>query len=235
MAEPIELPQKAGGVVPYFFYDLYGRILPGLFLLCGFIAVWSHRNVELASRVAEAIKGASALGWGVALLGVVAVSFLVGFLLSEVTRITLWRFKKVPSTLGKWREHFGEESGERSSIGAAFEAYFGFRLDLESKNEKYLIYCARLCEFAVAIESPPLDAVATRVAAEELLSGSLFWASVFLAVANAWALSWLLLVYLVLAGLSYGSYDHYREKGIREKFQMFLAVTKSKRVAQRCA
>lgn len=61
MSELENLPEKVVGVIPYFFYDLFGRILPGLFLTCGlFLAL--HHNEHVKNIIKHA-QGAGAAEW----------------------------------------------------------------------------------------------------------------------------------------------------------------------------
>lgn len=226
MPEPIELPHKAGGVVPYFFYDLYGRILPGLFLVCGLFATWAASHKARAHGLACAIQEARAAEWTAGAAVILGGSFVIGFLLSEATRLTLWR-RRHPVSLERLREYFGAPAGKNSPLEEAFESYFRFRLDHPTEHKAYLIYCARLCEFVVANRSAVLDSVAVRVAAEEVLSRNILVSAVILVVASACNAAWVAaLVYLVVAALSYASWEHYQRKGILEKFQSFFALTR---------
>ena len=245
MGETTNAPQKVAGLIPYFFYDLYGRILPGLFLLCGLLAeFW---NALPTQTLIEGIHNASASEWLVGSAITVAACFIVGLLLSEITRLTLWRLK-VPVSLSGLREHFGCGKDEVSAIERAFESRFRFRLDRPEKEGTYLIYCGRLCEFVVISQSPAMDAVAVRVAAEELLSRSLLAASAILFLCTLVPLLcshipflcrlipflrsfrpfclWATIGYLFVGCLSFLSYRHYNRKAILEKFQSFLALTR---------
>ena len=232
MGETTDAPQKVAGLIPYFFYDLYGRILPGLFLLCGLLAeFW---NVLPAQTLKKGIHNVSASEWIVGVAVTLAACFVAGLLLSEITRLTVWKLQRVPVSISELREHFGSGKDEVSVIERAFESHFDFRLDRPGKGGRYLIYCGRLCEFVVINQSPAMDAVAVRVAAEELLSRSLLAASVILFLCSLIPLLcsfppfclWVTIGYLLIAVLSFSSYRHYNRKAILEKFQSFLALTR---------
>jgi hypothetical protein len=221
MSELESLPEKVVSVVPYFFYDLFGRILPGLFFLCGVFLAWRH-----GSRVQwflEQAQRARAAEWVVGGVILVAGCFLSGFLLSTVSQV-LW-VPRIPVSLATLRDHFGSPATEESSIETAFRAHFGFRLDHSSKEKTYLVYCSRLCQLAVASLHPALDSQSRRVESEELLSRSLCAASIILLLVSAARGQWTACIaYVVIALLSFLSYRHYRAKGFREKFQMFLVL-----------
>lgn len=220
MSELESLPQKVVSVVPYFFYDLFGRILPGLFLLCGVFLAWRH-----SSRVQwflEQAQRARAAEWVVGGVILVAGSFLSGFLLSTVSR-ALWKLR-IPISLATLRDHFGSPAAAESSIETAFRAHFGFGLDHRTEEKTYLVFCSRLCQLAVASRHPALDSASVRVDAEELLGRSLCAASFILLLLTAALRQWIAFAYTVIAVLSLLSSRHYRAKGIRERFQMFLVL-----------
>lgn len=223
MGETTDTPHKVAGLIPYFFYDLYGRILPGLYLLSGLLLAFWCKPAALGLK--SGVRDASASEWIIGSAIALAACFIVGLLLTEVTRITLWKLR-VPVSIEDLRAHFGSAPEVPSTIESAFQSRFGFPLSPPSKSGTYLIGCGRLCEFVVISQSPAMDAVAVRVAAEELLSRSLFVASLILLPFSFRPFNWwALIVYSFVAVLSYGSYKHYRRKSILEKFQMFLALT----------
>jgi hypothetical protein len=225
MGEVEGLPQKVGGVVPYFFYDLYGRILPGLFLWCGLIAAWWQTPV--VQRFVCAVRGLSATGWAFGSLMALAACFLAGFLLSDLTRITLWKLVR-PISIKQVRGYFGTPADQKSALETAFESYFGFPMTRAIEEDQDLIWAARLCEFVIVSQNPAMDSVLTRVAAEELLSRSLMVASSILAPISACHGTLVASVaYVVIGYLSFSSYKHYRQKGFRERFQTFYALVKS--------
>jgi hypothetical protein len=222
MPELESVPEKVASVVPYFFYDLYGRIFPGAFLISGLVFAWSSN--KLVKDCATHAAGARAAEWVVGSVLGIAACFVAGFLLSEITRHTLWRFK-VPLSLGELREHFGSPPDSECSVESAFRECFGFALDHQSKKQTYLLYCGRLCQLAVATRQYALDAVNVRVDAEDLLSRSLCVASAILLVISLVRCQWIVgIVYLTLTVITFASFQHYRDKGLRERFQMFLVL-----------
>jgi hypothetical protein len=221
MSELENLPEKVVSLIPYFFYDLFGRIFPGLFLLCG--SVLAVRCTNQIQEFFEQAKNALTVEWIVACMVLAAGCFVLGFLISTLSR-ALWRFR-VPTSLAALRDQFGSDATTESAIEIAFEAHFHFKLGHETSNKTYLVNCSRLCQLAVTSRHPSLDSVSVRVDAEDLLSRSLFVASVLLLVLNASLCHWIACVaYAVLAGISLSSFFHYRKKQIRERFQMFLVL-----------
>lgn len=221
VAEPDSIPERVTAGIPYFFYDLFGRIVPGVFLTCG--TGFACRRGPLIQSILMWAKGASTGEWifgaGVFVVG----SFVAGFLLSELSRL-FWLLK-IPVSLTYLRNLFGSADGEESVLESSFKSHFGFGLDGDSTERTYLIYCARLCEFVVICRNSALDAVNVRVAGEELLSRSVFWGSVLLFGVCVWLREWRSVVaYFFIGLLSLLSFLHYRKKGIREKFQMFHAL-----------
>ena len=224
MSELESLPEKVAGGIPYFFYDLFGRIVPGLFLIFGLCFV--YRSKPCVKDLLSGAQTARIAEWVVGATIVLVLSFVLGFLLSDLSRFFLWRFSH-PVTLAKLRDLFGSASSDESSIEVAFKSYFGFGLDFKSTQDTYLIYCGRLCEFVIVYRNSALDSVNVRVAAEELLSRSLVVASAPLSILALFDHEWWIFgAYFGIAIVSFHSYLHYQRKAIREKFQMFLALSR---------
>ena len=151
MSELESLPEKVASSIPYFFYDLFGRIFPGLFLLCGLFIASRHTNLfeEFLGR-AEKARTAE---WVIGSVILTAACFVTGFLLSMVSR-GLWLFR-IPVSLADLRDQFGSSTTAESPLEVAFKANFGFSLDHKSQTRAYLAYCSRLCQLAVArFEAP---------------------------------------------------------------------------------
>ena len=151
MSELESLPEKVASSIPYFFYDLFGRIFPVLFLLCGLFIASRHTNLfqEFLGR-AEKARTAE---WVIGSVILTAACFVTGFLLSMVSR-GLWLFR-IPVSLADLRDQFGSSTTAESPLEVAFKANFGFSLDHKSQTRAYLAYCSRLCQLAVArFEAP---------------------------------------------------------------------------------
>ncbi len=226
MSELENLPEKVVSLIPYFYYDLFSRILPGFFLTFGlFLAFHDKKQVK---DLIEGAKGARTAEWVVGCAVLVAACFLVGFLLGQLGRL-LWLRFKIPVSLADLRDQFGSTATAESSLEVAFRTHFGFGLNHNTEKKTYLVYCSRLCELAVASRHPALDAVSVRIASEELLSRSLLFAGVILlsvsGIRQQW---WACGAYIVIASLALRSFIHYREEGIRERFQMFLILWRTK-------
>jgi hypothetical protein len=224
-----ELPEKIVSIIPYFFYDLFGRIIPGLYLFCGLVL--EFRASDQLHGFLLQVHDARITEWILGSWLILVASFVAGILLSVFSR-RLWH--SVPFvTLEELRGHFGSGADTESALEKAFFQYFGFSLNQKDFKKKYIVYCSRICHHAVASRHSILDTVMVRIEAEELLSRSLTIANIALFIVsvcrllflNLWRSEWIpAAAFLILAVVSFESFRHYHPKAVRERFQMFLVL-----------
>jgi hypothetical protein len=223
------IPEKIVSGIPYFFYDLFGRIVPGVYLLGG--TVFALRYHDSVRNLFHTAGDAHTAVWVAGYMLLVLASFAAGLLLGTCSRLFLHLPHIAPTTtLADLRDAFGCERTTVSPLEGAFMERFGFQLSNGGAKERnYLIYCSRLCHLAVAKGNSTLDGVIARVDSEEVFSRSFSVASLILLT-----LSWrwhephreMLWAYAALSIVSFFSYWHYNRKAMRERFQAFFVLTR---------
>jgi hypothetical protein len=185
---PTELGLVTGrlaGSVPYFFYDILGRVFPGLFLLGGLVLTFKGSQFLQQSfgqvRLLELLLGGTAFA---------ALCFLAGFTLDAVGR-WIFHFMRPRYVLSALRHQYGSPADQESQLETAFKTYFGFSLGYTSEDPEYLATCGRLCRLVVAASDSALDSQLARVDAEECLSRALAVASATLMILNPFLRHWI--------------------------------------------
>ncbi len=217
--------EKVGGVIPFFFYDIFSHIVPGAFLIVS--AAWLALNdalYELLSKpFANTVNRAPIAGPTVWFLVFLIAAFFVGFILGAVSHIaeSLWNVL-APYSLEDLRQWLGGRRGDPVTVETAIHERFGISLRNEQSAGNNLVECSFLCWNFVYFHNPGLAIVATKWDAEALLSRSVFFAGTGLAV---WAFAWhLMLGFGVLAPIGLGAFlafRYHRKKRVFGRIALF--------------
>jgi hypothetical protein len=158
-----EVPAKVGGVIPNFFFDAIGRIVPGTYLVMGML------SAQYASRVEPFIRqiGNSSLTVVILLsLCLLSLGYIAGFLLGAVSYWVEWAMSKNERwSLATLRERFGGSATEETRLERLFRDRFGF--DITDDHAK-IQDCSWLCAYFVWAENPQMGSMSSRWDAEAL-------------------------------------------------------------------
>jgi len=126
MDEDSGSPERVGGLIPHFFFDLIGRIVPGAFLLLSSY-VLVDPQLELLGRTKDLFKDFPFLGSAAVLLAFVAAGYFVGLLLGAISYVIehVWARWK-PLTIGNVWSRFGSSAQELARLKEVFYSEFGF-------------------------------------------------------------------------------------------------------------
>jgi hypothetical protein len=234
------------GIIPHFFYDLIGRILPGAYLVVGvLIILWPQdefrRSVPtflMEPDVLEKATGLLVFLLTVGLLLFLASAYLVGFLLGAVSYYVerIWSSCK-PITLDQMLVSFGVSERIKTGLKVAFKRQFLF--DLEDSDSgssfKEMTETSTLCSYYVWAKNPNLGYMTSRWDAEALASRSVLVVSLSLFIARliqvliwwhctqSFKPGWLLIFFLTGIG-AIRAYEFQRRKQIQGRFSLFQAL-----------
>jgi hypothetical protein len=210
-----DLPTKVPDVgIPHFFFDMIGRIVPGLFLIwCLLDAGFS---VTLADKFDKYLTYFPATGPATALVAYVFAAYVLGFLLSSMSYLMVDSiFLAVWPLKTEWTEsirQFLSELGWKDPANCAREIN---RKVIEAKE--IATYFIRTHPDAADISLST-----SRWDAEALASRSLFLVSLAAGIYAAFRhRGWASCVYGLIAVSALLSFAHYsRGRAIRSRFQM---------------
>lgn len=234
------------GIIPHFFYDLIGRILPGAYLILGvLIILWQEDGISnsvpkylFEPGVLDKATGLLVMLLTVGLLLFLASAYLVGFLLGAVSYYVerfcnVWR----PMTLDQLLESFNLSERIRAGLREAFRQQFSFDLEGPDSGSSFreMTETSALCSYYVWAKNPNLGYMTSRWDAEALASRSVLVASLALFIIRlVQVLIWrhctglfkpgLLLVFFLIASGAACAYRFQRRKQIQGRFSLFQAL-----------
>lgn len=234
MSEP-EANSKIKTDIPFLFYDVIGRMMPGAYLIFG-IAVCSfpfftrQQFICLGRRV-QAHTPESAIA--VSIIGICIVFFFCasafcGFLLASLSYLLVekpWN-RCSPLNYKGMKEFMGEETA--ASINSRFDGRFGVKLEkLDSLNRPSFI-----CAYDIWRTDINLGQMQGRHDADLLAAQSFVLVTMVLVIITGYEAcvylqpflySWLAI--LIILGLgSVLSFNYHRKKRVYGRFEMFLAL-----------
>jgi hypothetical protein len=201
--EPVKSVGGVGSIIPFFFFDLLGRIVPGGFLVLSL--GWLGWKPWESTFQIEGVLSASLL--------FLFSAYLIGFVLGTPSYVieALWK-RLVP-----WKC----DQLHNSVLLRSFKSQFGFEIAADK-----IPHCAELCHHFVWARNPNLASIGSRWDAEALLARSLALASliplgysIYLCRYSV-ALS-MFLVFLV----ALTTYAHLRKRHVLSKFDLFQAFS----------
>lgn len=222
--------------IPYLFYDVIGRMMPGAYLITGAILCWlPFFHWE---KVASFLKDIGAMGMsgGLAaalvatgLLFLAFVSSFLGFLLGSLSNVIveqgLWHW--APLSRSGLVEFLGIESVR--SLNERFKIQFGSDPSQDSLNRSSFLcaYYIWRSDFNLGEMQGRLDAELLAAQSSVLVSGALL--AIVLLEVFFWGLStyfsvWLA-VLIVISLASGMAFKYHRKKRVYSRFALFLAVT----------
>lgn len=257
--EETELQRTAStqipGIIPHFYYDLIGRILPGSYLMFGLLVLsWNGPELKNARdhmkclRVSEANGSFLIFVLSVSVLVLVSSAYLVGFVFGAVSFFVeiFWR-RRSPKNLHDLATSFGMNEGQEASLRAAFKQQFHFELEEKEKKDEpeaakptskvtpaqHLTESSSLCSYYVWANAPNLGYMTSRWDAETLASRSLFSASLILVLLQVVIFCFGhrnvgpvgLITFCVVGSIAFLQYGFQRRKQIQGRFSLFQALT----------
>jgi hypothetical protein len=228
------MPARVGGVIPNFFFDAIGRIVPGTYLLVGTLWVGALPSVEsLHSEIRSSVTTVLLF-----LFCLLSIGYLAGFLLAGVSFLLEWAMaKRKMWSLEMLRKRFGDSPLKETKLERVFFERFGFKI-IEG-NENNIEACSWLCAFHVWAENPHLGSMASRWDAEALADRSLAAASLIIALEITvaaihavphwycifWFLDWYHSLWFLLACIiAVIDYDYHRKQRVWGRFQIFASL-----------
>lgn len=240
---------RIGGVIPWFFFDVIGRIVPGAYLIA--MVTWgTHDLFELKTLINK--PGKDVLDFATSFLLLLIASYFLGFLLGPISWGLEKLFWRSPWSIAKVCKWYGLSEETVAPVEQCIETHLRFSIaekkqdpktedpktedsktrDLKTEDQR-IRSASRLCQFFVYDASYQLGLLSTRWDAEALAARNTMAASLV-----ALILSPILTPHLyhpvfrgiyfafVSVGIYFLSafvYDYHREKQLMGKFDLFLA------------
>ncbi len=240
-------------IIPHFYYDLLGRILPGAYLMGGLLGIlWNRPELQSARGQLPKVDFSKPDGSLLLLLTVgslifISSAYLVGFIFGALSYFVerIWGYLS-PMKLDKLLESSGVSKGQEDQLKEMFKDQFHFDLDdVDGKQDgggnskvspsKRLTETSSLCSYYVWAHAPNLGTMTSRWDAENLASRSVFAASLILTLSRLIQMaarcfyrsevgSFTPLIVFSLFGIAaYFQYRFQREKQIQGRFSLFQA------------
>jgi hypothetical protein len=243
MAETGDKESKVVGNIPFFFYDVVGRMLPGGFFILGmFLLSIRFLPRDDVGSFWKAIKGSEAslafvtVIFGSAVLLFALVSSFLGFVFAALSYVLverLWALRR-PLNFDGLAEFIGIE--ETEPLKQQFKTRFGSALKGGSLNR-----ASFLCAYYIWRMDPNLGAMQGRFDSDNLaaqtsvlvsfvllgmsiLEGSCFGFDLFIWV-------WTILLAVILGGSAL-AFNYHRKKRVYGRFEMFVALSGFDRTGQ---
>jgi hypothetical protein len=221
--------ERVGGLIPHFFFDAIGRIVPGGFLIISFFVENGKRPIF--DLLKDYLDKYSIAGPAVALVLFLIVSFTVGFLLGSISYWVVevpWNFF-VPWTLKGVRKRYDGDPDKETRLEKLLISQFGFSFptgEQEQQGEK-IRQLSWLCAYFVWGANTDLGVMTSRWDAEALAARSLLLASMCLAVYQFLNCHWFSFWFFVCCVIgAFSAYGFHREKQVFGRFDLFQACHK---------
>jgi hypothetical protein len=252
-SEKVPSASQVGGIIPHFYYDVIGRILPGAFFILGLAALYYPRDdlSLLKSMFAPPVSehsGAYLIFTGTLLLFSLALSgYIVGSFLGSVSYYPFERFRGFRRRLGLADLNgatvfralrggvYNDESphpGE-AEILKRFENHFGVKFG--TNPEEPLSECSRLCSYFVWARNVSLGQMTARWDAECLASRNIMFSAGVLVLLRGlqmirwWDSNWYFLVAaVVIFASAWAHYEYLRRIQVAGRFALFWAMAAKK-------
>jgi len=220
--------ERAGGLIPYFFYNIFAHILPGGFVIVSVLLLMPNVTSRLVCST-SANKSVSqapiAIPTVLFLIFLMATEF-IGFFLGALSYFADWIWcKSFPYSLEGLRKWLGGDENKLSRIENAVRTKFAVSLE-GNKSKNNIVKCSFLCWNFVATHDPNLVIVATKWDAEALLSRSVFVSSLalsVLAVCVRGPLAGAVIAIILVA--SWASFRYHRSKRVYGRFALFDLIS----------
>lgn len=232
-SEPVSA-SKAGGLIPFFFYDVIGRILPGAFLIvCVLIALRGGRSLYSWPSLLQSVfpKDSSGGYSAVVVLLFFGTAAFLGLMLGSLSHVVEgpWQRWISPLNLCGLSKYTGASDLEKLKL--RFRTQFGSELTDENLND-----VSFLALYHVWNADPNLGAMSSRIDSEHLAARSCILVSLvstlyaWLGLAIrcfrsdtpadwVWAVS--ILFILIGSGITF---DYSRKRRLYGRFQLFLVT-----------
>jgi hypothetical protein len=216
----IQLPAKVGGVIPNFFFDAIGRIVPGTYLLAGML--WVGYGYTIQSFLSQTHDG-SVTAVILFSLSLIFLGYIAGSLLGAAS---YW-LECVLSKTEKWnlaelRKRFGDSATEETQLEKVFRQRFGFRI---LDDHERIEHCSWLCVFLVWAENPHLGSMAGRWDAEALSARSVATASLVISLEILLLAHWYYsLGFLAICCFAVMNYRYHRGNRLWGRFRLFASL-----------
>jgi len=235
LGELTELPARVGAVIPNFFFDAIGRIVPGTYLLAGMLGVGYVSSIgSLLNQIRSSVTAAILFSFCL-----ISFGYLAGFLLGAVSYLLEWAMQKREMwNLAMLRKRFGHSTDKETQVERAFYERFGYKI--MDKDENNIEECSWRCAFFVWAENPLLGSMAARWDAEALADRSVATASLIIALEilvlkyltiphcyfSFWYLHWYYSFWFLEACvIAVIDYEYHRKQRIWGRFQLFGSLS----------
>jgi hypothetical protein len=219
--------------IPFLFYDVIGRMMPGSYLILGAVLCWpafiQGAVCFLKDSHALGMSGGLAavlIGTGLILFGFISSFF--GFLLAPLSYLVVeqWLWRRSPLNDSDLVKFLGIESA--SSLNERFKRQFGSERSKNSLNRSSF-----LCAYYVWQTATALGEMQGRFDSDLLASQSFVLVSLFLflvllieAIRGISTYVLVLLIAVILIGTaSLLAFGYHRKKRVYGRFGIFLAIT----------
>jgi len=224
MAEEDGIPKSAGlsGIVPHFYYDLIGRIVPGTYLIAGIYWV-----TALNGRLSEFDITLSATAVLVLALSAYAVSFIIG-------PCSHWLFDRF--------RHFGEQAITEAVCTVLKQNHIQLpAADKSGKWHSSILERSERCLYTLWLRAPQLAIMCSRWDAEAFAARQFGTVTIVLVLIAGWMtmigqpLDHPMLVFSLAAFvlvLSIFQFRYLRRKAVLSRFTMLACAPARKLEAQ---
>ena len=233
MAEPA-VGSTFRAYIPFFFYDVIGRMMPGAYLILGAMLCFPKFVQGIVSffkdpHTQTMSGGLAAVLISTALLLFGFISSFFGFLLAalshEVVEKGIWRWW--PLNESDLIKFLGIENA--SSLRERFKTQFGSELKKDSLNRSSFLCAYHIWQSATALGEMQGRYDSDLLASQSFVLVSMALIMVLLIEAHSLGFSTylvVLLIVLALIGVASGlSFNYHRKKRVYGRFGLFLAIT----------
>ncbi len=218
-----ETTTEVGGVIPHFFFDAIGRIVPGMYLATGMLLLSGGPALNYVKARIES----GATGLVATFLFLLVVCYFIGFILGSLSFILVekpWGMFR-PWSMENLRDWYGLPAGEKSTLEDAFKIQFGWEIHQDKgKQEIEIARASQICAYFAWHMSFNLGIMASRWAAEALSARSISLGSLILLAYSLWVRDpWSVLTFFVIGLGALWAYAYHRKKDLLGDFDLFLA------------
>jgi hypothetical protein len=248
-SENVPTPGQVSGIIPHFYYDVIGRILPGTFFIVGLAVLYLPRDKvsELGCRFAPPVSEHSGayLIFVVTLLlfSLVLLGYIVGSLLGSVSYYPFEKYRGFRRAIGLadlnrttvFRSLRGDKHNNESphpgetELIKRFEHHFGTKFGVDPAES--LSECSRLCTYFVWARNVSLGQMTARWDAECLASRNILFGASVLCLLRGFQMAcnldshWPFLVTTMLILIAaFAHYEYLRRIQLSGRFSLFWAI-----------
>lgn len=228
---------KVNTDIPFLFYDVIARVVPGVYLLASTVMIWGASVIlyRIHQLLRAVILGTVSAGALASLIGIVILAFwglasFIGFLLSSPSYLVVERFlfRGYRLSLDGLKQFLG--SGDQAVLMDLFKKQFGFAIPSGGKE---LNRASFLCAYTVWRKAPGLGSMSGRFDTDLMACQSSFLVTILLSAELLMRELWLGLtsydwiLWIVLGGLLLGclsTFPYLREKRVYGRFALYLSL-----------